>query len=129
LKRAQQGPLQEDRISCEITISPSRSIHRPSTGRNANRPPAINSSALEIIGDQIQRVSAAGEGALSVSFVLGLATAVWGANAGVKAMGAELDAEIEKAAGEAHAQRPKNADLTTRTARSVLSRSAVNICG
>ena len=42
--------------------------------------------ALEIIGDQIQRVSAAGEGALSLSFLLGLAIAIWGANAGVKAV-------------------------------------------
>jgi hypothetical protein len=31
-------------------------------------------------------------------------------------MGAELNAEIEKAAGEAHAQRPKNSGQNTRTA-------------
>lgn len=42
--------------------------------------------AIEIVGDQIMRVSAAGEGALSLSFLFGLVIAVWGANAGVKAM-------------------------------------------
>jgi len=42
--------------------------------------------AIDIIGDQIQRVSSAGEGALSLSFLLGLAIAIWGANAGVKAV-------------------------------------------
>jgi membrane protein len=42
--------------------------------------------AIEIVGDQISRVSAAGEGALSFSFLLGVAIALWGANAGVKAV-------------------------------------------
>jgi membrane protein len=42
--------------------------------------------AIEVIADQIQRVSAAGGGALSFSFILGLGIALWGANAGVKAM-------------------------------------------
>lgn len=42
--------------------------------------------AIEIIGDQIVRVSAAGGGTLSFSFLLGLAIAIWGANAGVKAV-------------------------------------------
>jgi membrane protein len=42
--------------------------------------------AIEIVGDQIARVSAAGGGALGFSFFLGLVIAVWGANAGVKAI-------------------------------------------
>ena len=42
--------------------------------------------AIEIIGDQILRVSSAGGGTLSFSFLLGLAIAIWGANAGVKAV-------------------------------------------
>lgn len=46
----------------------------------------LPSGALEVIGDQIQRVVAAGSGTLSASFLIGLAIAIWGANAGVKAM-------------------------------------------
>jgi membrane protein len=46
----------------------------------------LPAGALEIVGDQIMRVSAAGEGTLSFSFLLGLAIAIWGANAGVKAV-------------------------------------------
>ena len=42
--------------------------------------------AIEIISDQIQRVAAAGSGTLSFSFLLSLGIAIWGANAGVKAM-------------------------------------------
>ncbi|RZI55389.1 MAG: YihY/virulence factor BrkB family protein, partial [Pseudomonas sp.] len=42
--------------------------------------------ALDIVGEQIQRVSAAGSGKLSVTFVSGLAIALWGANAGIKAL-------------------------------------------
>jgi membrane protein len=42
--------------------------------------------AIEVVGDQIQRVSAAGNRALSFSFLLSLAIAIWGANAGVKAV-------------------------------------------
>jgi membrane protein len=42
--------------------------------------------AIEVVGDQIQRVSAAGNRTLSFSFLLGLAIAIWGANAGVTAV-------------------------------------------
>lgn len=42
--------------------------------------------ALDIVGEQIQRVSAAGSGKLSVTFISGLAIALWGANAGIKAL-------------------------------------------
>jgi membrane protein len=42
--------------------------------------------AIEVIGDQIERVAGAGNGTLSFSFLAGLAIAVWGANAGVKAV-------------------------------------------
>jgi membrane protein len=42
--------------------------------------------AVEIVGDQIDRVTAAGGGTLSFSFILSLAIAIWGANAGVKAV-------------------------------------------
>jgi membrane protein len=42
--------------------------------------------ALEIVGDQVQRVTSAGSGTLSFSFLIGLAIAIWGANAGVKAV-------------------------------------------
>lgn len=46
----------------------------------------VPEGAIEIVGDQAQRVSAAGGGTLGFSFFLGLAIAIWGANAGVKAM-------------------------------------------
>lgn len=42
--------------------------------------------AIEVIGNEIQRVAAAGSGKLSASFLLGLVIAIWGANAGVKAV-------------------------------------------
>jgi membrane protein len=42
--------------------------------------------AVEVIGDQIQRVTSAGTGTLGLSSLLGLAIAIWGANAGVKAV-------------------------------------------
>jgi membrane protein len=46
----------------------------------------LPAGAIEIVGDQIERVTAAGGGTLSFSFALGLAIAIWGANAGVKAL-------------------------------------------
>jgi membrane protein len=46
----------------------------------------LPAGAIEVIGDQIQRVSAAGSGTLSFSFLVSLAIAIWGANAGVKAV-------------------------------------------
>jgi membrane protein len=45
----------------------------------------LPAGAIEVIGDQIQRVSAAGSGTLSFSFLVSLLIAIWGANAGVKA--------------------------------------------
>jgi membrane protein len=42
--------------------------------------------AIEVVGDQIKRVASAGGGTLSFSFLVGLAIALWGANAGVSAM-------------------------------------------
>jgi membrane protein len=40
----------------------------------------------QVVGDQIQRVSSAGTGALGLSSAIGFAVAIWGANAGVKAV-------------------------------------------
>jgi membrane protein len=42
--------------------------------------------AVEVIGGQIQRVATAGTGTLRLSSLLGIAIAIWGANAGVKAV-------------------------------------------
>jgi membrane protein len=42
--------------------------------------------AVEVVSDQIQRVSSAGTGALGISSVISIAIAIWGANAGVKAV-------------------------------------------
>ena len=44
----------------------------------------LPSGALEIIGDQIQRVASAGGGTLGFSFLLGLAIAIWGAMPALK---------------------------------------------
>jgi membrane protein len=43
-------------------------------------------SALDIIGDQIDRIVAKGAGSLSLTFIFGFALALWSANAGVKAI-------------------------------------------
>lgn len=42
--------------------------------------------AIDVIGDQIKRVTDAGAGTLSLSFISGVAFSLWGANAGVKAL-------------------------------------------
>ena len=42
--------------------------------------------AVEVIGEQVARVAAAGSGALGLSFIISLAVAIWGANAGIKAV-------------------------------------------
>jgi len=46
----------------------------------------VPGGAIEVIGDQIQRVAGAGNRTLSFSFLVGLAIAIWGANAGIKAV-------------------------------------------
>jgi membrane protein len=42
--------------------------------------------ALDVISDQVKRITSKGGGALGLGLILGLATAIWSANAGVKAM-------------------------------------------
>jgi len=42
--------------------------------------------AIEIVGDQVKRIAAKGNGALGVGFVFGLAVSLWSANAGMKAV-------------------------------------------
>jgi membrane protein len=42
--------------------------------------------AVEIIGDQVKRISSQGGGTLGLSFVIGLLIALWSANAGMKAV-------------------------------------------
>jgi membrane protein len=42
--------------------------------------------ALEIIGDQVKRISSQGEGTLGFAFFSGLAISLWSANAGMKAI-------------------------------------------
>ncbi len=42
--------------------------------------------ALEIIGDQVGRISSKGGGALGFGFIIGLAISLWSANAGMKAV-------------------------------------------
>lgn len=46
----------------------------------------IPSGGVEIIGEQLKRVSVQGGGALGFGFVFGLGVALWSANAGVKAL-------------------------------------------
>ncbi|WP_134500019.1 YihY/virulence factor BrkB family protein [Microvirga pakistanensis] len=42
--------------------------------------------ALEIIGEQVQRIASKGGGALGFGFIFGLAVSLWSANAGIKAV-------------------------------------------
>lgn len=42
--------------------------------------------ALEIIADQVKRIASKGGGTLGLSFFIGLATSLWSANAGIKAI-------------------------------------------
>jgi membrane protein len=42
--------------------------------------------AVEIVGEQINRITSSGEGALGFAFFFGILTALWSANAGVKAL-------------------------------------------
>jgi membrane protein len=42
--------------------------------------------ALEIVGEQVKRITSKGGGALGVGFFIGLATSLWSANAGMKAI-------------------------------------------
>jgi membrane protein len=51
----------------------------------------------------------------SLGAVIGFMTWMW-ISATVIILGAELNSEIEKAAGEPHAQRPKNQEKRSRTA-------------
>lgn len=46
----------------------------------------VPSAAIDILGDQIDRISARSGGNLSVTFLLSLAISIWSANAGIKAM-------------------------------------------
>ena len=42
--------------------------------------------ALDVVGEEIRRISAQGNNTLGLTFIVGLATALWSANAGVKAL-------------------------------------------
>jgi membrane protein len=42
--------------------------------------------ALHIIGDEMKRIAAQGNNTLGVTFIVGLATALWSANAGIKSL-------------------------------------------
>lgn len=46
----------------------------------------LPSGAIEVIRDQLTRLTAQGSAALGVSFVIGLAIALWSANGGIKAL-------------------------------------------
>lgn len=46
----------------------------------------VPGGALDIIGEQMKRVAAQGNGTLSFAFLLGLAISLWSANSGMKAM-------------------------------------------
>jgi membrane protein len=42
--------------------------------------------ALHVLGDQMKRIAAQGNNTLGVTFIVGLATALWSANAGIKSL-------------------------------------------
>jgi membrane protein len=51
--------------------------------------------AISVIGDQVQRIAAQSGGTLGFAFILGLALALWSANAGVKALFDALNVAYE----------------------------------
>ena len=51
--------------------------------------------AISVIGDQVQRIAAQGNGTLGFAFMSGLAVALWSANAGVKALFDALNVAYE----------------------------------
>jgi membrane protein len=46
----------------------------------------LPSGALQVIGDQVTRIASKGGGTLGLGFIVGLAVAIWSANAGMKAI-------------------------------------------
>jgi membrane protein len=46
----------------------------------------LPSGAMEVIGDQLRRVASQGSSKLGITFIIGLAVALWSANAGIKAI-------------------------------------------
>jgi membrane protein len=52
--------------------------------------------AIEVIGDQVHRIASHGTSTLGLSFVIGLATALWSASAGTKAMMGALNIAYEE---------------------------------
>ena len=46
----------------------------------------LPSGAIDIIGDQVRRITSKGEGALGIAFFTGLGISLWSANAGMKAV-------------------------------------------
>lgn len=46
----------------------------------------LPSGAIDIVGDQVRRITSKGEGALSLAFFSGLGISLWSANAGMKAI-------------------------------------------
>ncbi len=52
--------------------------------------------ATEIIGEQVQRISSQGGGALGFGFIAGLAISLWSANAGMKAIAEAIESSINR---------------------------------
>ena len=52
--------------------------------------------AMEIIGEQVERIASAGEGTLGFAFLFGLAVSLWSANAGMKAIFEALNIVYEE---------------------------------
>jgi membrane protein len=46
----------------------------------------VPEGALNVLGDEIKRIAAQGNSTLGVTFIVGLATALWSANAGIKSL-------------------------------------------
>ena len=63
-----------------------RGRHPRSTSTCASSRAFCPDGALEVIGDQVKRIAVAGQGTLGLTFVGTLALALWGANAGTKAI-------------------------------------------
>jgi hypothetical protein len=59
----------------------------------------LPAGALEVVGEQVKRISSQGGGTLGLGFVIGLAVSLWSANAGMKAIFDALNIVYEEEEG------------------------------
>ena len=79
-------------VSVYGLFSDTGSIERHLTDLNGLLP----GGAIDVISEQVKRIAAQGSGKLGFAFLIGLGTAIWSANAGMKAMFDALNVAYEQ---------------------------------